>query len=213
MDDLHFFNIFRVLLRSVNNKKDAFELYDVYNSKVSCKYKNIMKSMINSIHFSSKTISLFEFKQILEKLNKIQFRDDCRKYIKNIFDNTDDEIQRSSIMRIISSKQPRINKSNNKNKIKIIKNCPHCNKVFISNNLTTYVICGYNNRGFDWKGCGKDWCFRCGKKLCKNWQNNNLFNTGNRYHTDKCCKKMAIKNNENINNYCLCSKAFINHKI
>ena len=60
----------------------------------------------------------------------------------------------------------------NKNKISLYRaKCPHCMHVNIINERTTYSICGYNDImiGYDWEGCGRDWCVTCGKKLCKKW--------------------------------------------
>ena len=53
---------------------------------------------------------------------------------------------------------------------------------------TDYAICGYNeetNEGYDWNGCGCDWCFKCGKILCKKWQANDLFILTNTYNLGK----------------------------
>ena len=70
-------------------------------------------------------------------------------------------------------------------------NCPHCNNKNYGSIGSPYMICGYTPRGFDWKGCGKDWCFRCEKLLCKKWEINSLHFELNRIHTDECCSKHA----------------------
>ena len=46
----------------------------------------------------------------------------------------------------------------------------------LHNNIE-YVICGYinSNKGYDWNGCGKDWCAKCNKMLCKSWDLNQLW--------------------------------------
>lgn len=85
------------------------------------------------------------------------------------------------------------------------KKCPHCEKELKNATNESYVICGYDNKGYDWKGCKKDWCFKCGKKLCKAWDINELYNIQNRYH-GKCCKKFAKKNNLNYEDFCVCYK-------
>ena len=57
--------------------------------------------------------------------------------------------------------------------------------------------------GYDLKGCGRDWCFKCEKILCKLWEQDSLFLEMNRYHTKDCCKKHSIKNNKNYEkDYC-----------
>ena len=217
MDDAHLFNIFKILIKNIRNRDDAAELYKIYSAKVSNKYKYMMKSMINNIHIH-KVLSFDKFNGILNSLNKMKYREECRKYIKDIFNHTDDEIQQLSIMRIIETKNPKntngiaLNDKKRKSKKKRSKKCPHCDKVCTLYEDDTYVICGYGNKGYDWDGCTRDWCFRCGKKLCKSWDKNQLFNTNNRYH-NSCCKLSAIKNKESISNYCSCSKAHVEHKI
>jgi hypothetical protein len=89
----------------------------------------------------------------------------------------------------------------------ITKNCPHCGNSCSGTIDTTYIICDYNDpiNGFQWNGCGKDWCFYCEKKLCKQWGNDELYNEENRKHTKECCKKMAKKNEEDYEEqYCQC---------
>ena len=87
------------------------------------------------------------------------------------------------------------------------KNCPHCSNNCKGSIDTTYIICDYDDPlvGFKWNGCGKDWCFFCGKKLCKQWNEDKLYNDENRIHNKECCKKMAKKNGENYEEqYCQC---------
>ena len=74
---------------------------------------------------------------------------------------------------------------------------------------TAYVICGYPdaNRGYDWKGCCSDWCFSCGKMLCKTWDRDDLNVESNRFHDDECCKIHAKKNGHSYpKDYCNCIK-------
>ena len=63
-------------------------------------------------------------------------------------------------------------------------------------------------------GCGKDWCFRCGKKLCKSWFVDDLFNPENCFHTIKCCMLDAELKEENYyKTYCRCSTIHVEHNI
>ena len=74
----------------------------------------------------------------------------------------------------------------------------------------TYVICGYGTKGFDWQGCGFDWCFQCGKKLCKCWNVNHLYNLKNRFHNSKCCRSHALKTGGLYpDDYCQCRNKFV----
>lgn len=117
---------------------------------------------------------------------------------------TKDKAQLLAFKRILNIKNINPIITNSSNTL-IKKNCPHCNNVVQSNYDTEYIICGYNESGYDWKGCGNDWCFKCNKKLCKNWFANELFNTVNRNHNNKCCYKHSIKQNNNyLKNYCQC---------
>ena len=81
-------------------------------------------------------------------------------------------------------------------------------------NDVPYIICGYSsNRGFDWKGCGNDWCFLCGKKLCKSWNVDRLYSKINRFHDDRCCKIHSLKTNSNyLTDYCQCNNFYVSRK-
>lgn len=93
----------------------------------------------------------------------------------------------------------------------ISKNCPHCEKKIYDYDNKHYIICGYTEKGYDWIGCGKDWCFKCGKKLCKSWDKNSLFDTINRFHNGKCCKVYAQRHNSNYyNDFCQCLNKYVN---
>jgi hypothetical protein len=153
--------------------------------------------ILNKYHI--KCITLNEFLEYLDKLDKCTYKQDTQKIIDVIIKNTDDEAQISTLKRIIDSKPQNI-KHNDKN------TCPHCNKKnFIINPEDDYVICGYTHKGYDWNGCGKDWCNVCCKKLCKQWGTDALYNKFNRVHTAKCCKKHAEKLGVNYEDYCQCS--------
>lgn len=87
---------------------------------------------------------------------------------------------------------------------KIEKKCPHCNNIKIGTMETSYVICGHGN-GEKIFGCGKDWCFICGKKLCKEWGKNSLHLLENRNHNSYCCYKYCEKNKKKYSDYCKCN--------
>ena len=94
----------------------------------------------------------------------------------------------------------------------ISKNCPHCYHVMNMLENTTYVICGYTspNQGYDWNGCGKDWCFQCSKMLCKSWEMNALHLQMNRNHDDECCSKHAQNNSHKYpEDYCHCNNIHV----
>ena len=104
-----------------------------------------------------------------------------------------DDIYDKAMLRIQNNRQKNISMKASKT---ITKKCPHCFHALNADENTTYVICGYINQtnGYDWYGCGKDWCFTCNKKLCKNWNDDYLQLLSNRKHNDTCCKEQATKN-------------------
>ncbi len=109
------------------------------------------------------------------------------------------------------------NQTSTKKKCKpdeIIKKCPHdnCGKEYIGNINTNHVICGYGDihNGYNWEGCQRDWCFACGKKLCKSWDNDKLYLEPNRIHNSECCKQYCLFHKESYDNYCHCNNKYVN---
>ena len=52
-----------------------------------------------------------------------------------------------------------------------VRSCPHCHRLAIKDDACNFVVCGRTARGFAFVngealGCGRPWCFQCGKKLC-----------------------------------------------
>ena len=86
----------------------------------------------------------------------------------------------------------------------INKTCPHCNINLSLSKDCLYVICGYTNENYEWLGCGRDWCGKCNKMLCKSWDKDNLDIIENRNHNDKCCKEYAKENKLNEDLFCNC---------
>jgi hypothetical protein len=48
------------------------------------------------------------------------------------------------------------------------KQCPWCQRWCLKDNQCNYVVCGRNhlNQFVPKAGCGRAWCYQCGKKLC-----------------------------------------------
>jgi hypothetical protein len=206
------FKEYRILINSVTSKDDVEYIYNLYHKQIKDPYiKHLMNSYKDSFH-NNYSIGTKEFMDILNKFNKFQYRDDARDLIRKIFKRTINETQRNTIIRIIGSLPPKTITVPKLSGKKVHKKCPHCQKQTELNIDSTYVICGYTDKGFDLDGCGKDWCFRCEKKLCKSWYVHELFIHDNRYHNDKCCKLMAYKKNESRKKYCRCKKIYINHR-
>jgi len=177
-------------------------------------------SIIENSHVKSK-----DFINLLLQIDRIDDKKEFKDIYERIIYRIDDTIQLNTLYRIKEIKDKQLNKikdiciDNNQdyNTVtykKIFKFCPHCNKKVFAKTNTKYIICGYeneNNNGFDWIGCGQDWCFQCNKKLCKSWDVDQLYNIHNRNHNIKCCKKHAIKTLDNYyENYCFCNNKHVN---
>lgn len=157
-------------------------------------YKDIIMTTPNF-----KLIEINKFIDHLYLIEKCKNKNDANKIISSIMPNINDNAQINTLTRILNE--------NFKDKI-IVNNkysCPHCNRKNNNDSDDEYVICGYTCRGYDWYGCGKDWCGICNKKLCKHWANDSLYNKFNRIHNNKCCKKHAEKNGcDYLTEYCQC---------
>jgi len=214
-----YFNIFRKIFGLTFQNEDLTITFNIIKNNIHEKLEIILiKSFINRYTTPYKSIPYSKFIEYLQKLNKIPYRDNTNKLKDEILQQTSDNAQIISVNRIISRKPftpvyktlneiRNNNKSiNNKsNELGVWKQCPHCTRRYFRDNNTTYIICGYadSSSGYDWKGCSKDWCFKCGKKLCKNWNIDHLYDKKNRYHNNKCCKSHAIKhNNKYPEDYC-----------
>ena len=163
-----------------------------------------MDTYKDKILSGSKQMDLNKFIDYLEIMNKCKYKNETQKIIDSVINSINDDAQISALKRIIGTKPQNIGpKLNEKHK------CPHCNK---KNNIVgtdDYIICGYTNKGYDWNGCGKDWCNGCSKKLCKQWGTDSLFNRFNRIHTSKCCKKHAKKvGADYLTEYCQCTDKY-----
>jgi len=163
----------------------------------------VINNILRSKKFDNGVLNFVEINDIIEKVNKLTYIDEYEIFIREIIDTKkiSDLVQLNVLNRIGNSKLFRSYDG------KITKKCPHCNHLMTMIADTTYVVCGYINEtvGFDGSGCQRDWCFKCGKKLCKSWGENELYINKNREHDGKCCKMYAIFNNEDFEKeYCHC---------
>lgn len=210
--DLKLFEEFNNKLNSVNLYSKAIDVYNDYVVKTTdVSIQQLMKSLIDENKYKKK-LSKDDLFKLIDKINNMEFRDDCVDIFNDIFTYTNDDAQINTIKRVIGMKQmkpdlvPLSNLRNlSKKDVILSKPCPHCGMMKTESSDAVYVICGYGTKGFDWKGCGFDWCFECGKKLCKCWNVNLLYNLKNRFHNDKCCKSHALKTGANYpDEYCQC---------
>lgn len=159
----------------------------------------------------TQSISYEQMTKIINILTKLKYKEECNEYLENIKTMNNRRVvftqtQQDVFNKIISTKPfddsyidlPSIEKP-----------CPHCGQVNTAKIGTSYIVCGIDSKGIIPIGCGycfNDWCFMCGKKLCKNWYKNELYNEKNRIHNGTCCHNHAVLNNSNyLNDYCRCS--------
>lgn len=192
----------------INNYYHDKSLTDRVRNIVNCYYENN--------NFIKKKIGISKFIEIIQKFGKIKYQNDSIKFYKLIMKNTDDSAQKNTINIMMRNKKLKIKEIehfSNRDIPIIAKKCPHCSNKLYCPITQSYTICGYNRRsGYDWKGCGNDLCFACGKKLCKNWVNDQLYNKINRFHDGKCCRKKCKKIGDNTYfiSYCNCSNMYVN---
>lgn len=174
-------------------------IYETYKDKI----------MNTSSKINTKQIMFHDFIEYLDVLDKCKYKNEAQKIVDNMMRETNDDAQVNTLKKILDNKI-----INNVIKQTDKHSCPHCNKKNFVNNNDDYTICGYTNKGYDWNGCGKDWCNICSKKLCKQWGTDSLFNKLNRVHTNKCCKKHAEKMGvDYLSEYCQCvNKYYKYHK-
>jgi len=183
--------------------------------------KSNLKQMLNFNEFDSNNtnelneefLDINNFLVILNDIDNCLYREDAIK-IKSEINKKLNKIQDFTINEIINNKPKK--KINFYVKYLIIKKCPHCGVQCTGTCATNYTICGYNDEefGYDQNCCGKDWCFKCGKKLCKEWNDNELFMFGNRNHNKTCCKLYAEANNMDYDNeFCMCNNEYVNRNI
>jgi len=205
----HNYDIFDLFYKNIKYYKDINYIESIYNYLSKYTKNNtelqLMNSLLNDKNYI-KRISDEEFTiyiRIIKEINK----EDVIDIVEKIMKETEDIAQINTINRILKYRRIKLIKEENIIEDEITKLCPHCKKECVLNKNTEYVICGYEYKGYDLIGCGKDWCFQCNKKLCKSWNHDNLFIIKNRYHNNKCCKAHSIKTKMNyMEEYCQCNK-------
>jgi hypothetical protein len=215
-EDLQLFKEFNKKINNIKIHSKANDIYNDYISKThnTCLQK-LMTSVINSKNYK-KSLSHVDFVELVNKIKLVKFRSNDPSIFRIIYTSTEDDAQISTLKRLLDNKPslpdivPLCDIKPNISETLIIKNCPHCGSEKSELSTTDYVICGYDLQGFDWSGCGFDWCFQCEKKLCKCWNLNHLYNLKNRHHNNNCCKSHAMKTcNSYPDEYCQCRTEFV----
>jgi hypothetical protein len=188
---------------------DALHFGNIYIEKYP-HMKSMILSYMNGRSYRD-NIDIKTKQSMMNDINMCENRDDALEALSKLIDKTTDDVYRKTLERLAHRKHYRkIERKQINNDIRhnISKKCPHCSRVLNMPENTQYVICGYHNpnHGYDWNGCGRDWCFHCGKMLCKRWETNNLHLQMNRHHDDECCSKHAQENGYNYpDDYCQCN--------
>ena len=205
MNDYKIFNQFKEKIKTTDSLDEVINYFEIANMETD---NNTEKLLIKSLIVPDKynlSMNIEKFKLYMDIIDFIYYKEDAEMILSDIKNNNHNVAQIKTLKRMLKNKPLKNYNAFNDYKTIYCKNCPHCGKKNTGNMNTTYVICGYSNKGFDWKGCGHDWCFRCGKKLCKNWANNKLFNKFNRVHDGKCCKNYALAIKDIYEeNFCQC---------
>lgn len=198
------YEVFKEFYNKFNNtlkKDDAIQILTEYLEKAESEHeKQLIRSLTNKDLFIKK-IDDFDFITYLKLIDSLP--EQCVSLCNTIKSITNDTVQLNTLNRIIKTKQ--LQQSFDK-PVRTIKACPHCGEFNIGDTNSYYTICGYPKKGLSDTGCGNDWCFKCGKKLCKSWNYDELFNKSNRIHDSICCKKNAqIKKHRYPDEYCMCT--------
>lgn len=210
------YNVFKEILSGCKTMVDAFYFVDKI-IKLCPESQDLLIGMIHNKKYD-KSYDIRSMAHILNQLDLQLYREDIDEFIDKNIKIYVDLIQLNSLIRLSKFKSNKIhdkqdkqinvtfNPSNNYDYDYTFKKCPHCNIQIKLKNDIEYVICGYidSNKGYDWNGCGKDWCAKCNKMLCKSWEHDQLFITINRTHDKTCCKKYAEDNNIDYNLFCDC---------
>lgn len=178
---------------------------------LSDKEKKLLISYINSKKIE-KSIDYNAMKKIMCELLNMKYREDVNANMSQLMNRSTNLAQIKTFIRIANSKplKPIILPQQRETQNNIAKNCPHCDHKCYANQSTDYIICGYTEHGYDWIGCGQDWCFKCDKILCKLWDQDELYIEENRCHDNECCSKHAeIHNKKYPDDYCNCDNNYV----
>jgi hypothetical protein len=216
MNNYKIFIEYKDKIFDIKEINDAISLIEQAKTKTSNPTElKLLVSLLNKNRYQI-TMDLEKFKLYIDIIDIIYYQNDAQRIFDDIKDIITDSAQINTLLRIIKKKPFRkiqtLELDLMQNQNYQMKTCPHCRLKNTAIEGTSYIICGYTSRGFDWKGCGRDWCFKCGYKLCKNWNIDMLFNRLNRYHDSKCCKIYSLKLNDDIypDNYCFCFNENVN---
>jgi hypothetical protein len=187
-----FINNYKHIIGGINNRSDLDKIIEIM--KINETEKTLIINYFNSLN-KNLTLSYDDFNNLIIELNKFKYKEEILEYLYKYTLKITCPIQKNCLICLIKQKQNKPIYFNTKDikertgKELIKKKCPHCSHENSIKYDTNYIICGYNDLsyGYDWEGCGRDWCGQCGKRLCKKWSDNELFLEENRFHDSDCC--------------------------
>jgi len=202
----------KAIYEGCDNIMDALPFYNEYIEKYP-EYKGLIYSYTYGKIFMD-NVDIKTKQAWIDDIYMCDSKTTAFDLISKISDKSNDDIYKKTLQRIANNKNYK--KVENTKKIDPIKtlakSCPHCAHTISMPEKTNYIICGYQNSilGYDWSGCGRDWCFSCGKMLCKKWESDKLHLQMNRTHDDECCSKHA-KDNGYVypDDYCKCNNSHV----
>lgn len=216
IDDPRLHSLYDKLKYNVLGSKTKVDAHSLLTRYVpDTRTHSLMTSLINGRKYE-RVYDLETMKKYIADLSASKYREDAYELIGQYALQTSDPAQMRTFTRIadlkpskpqyISMKELRQRDRENM----VTRKCPHCHHKCLLPRETLYAICGYGPDGYDWEGCGRDWCFRCGRKLCKAWEQDQLYLPTNRFHDSKCCRRHSLLHGTKYpDHYCRCSTVYV----
>jgi hypothetical protein len=209
----------KIILSGCRHISDAYDICNMYINKYP-DYKDFIMNYANGGTYEN-TMSIKDINNAINDIYNLTYKEDVMDLLDKICERrTIDTIQNRTFLRLGKAKlvkpfDPNPPDHHKKSTNFIHKECPHCKNICVAEENTDYIICGYTDthKGYDMKGCGRDWCFKCAKILCKSWDKDTLFLEMNRYHNSECCEAHAKAHKLDYeNDYCHCINQHVDRK-
>jgi hypothetical protein len=217
-----FYHKYKYMISGLRTTEDCYLMLEKLESIIDKSKKSLLISLFDGKRMEQ-CIDYYMMIEIIKNLNSCKYKEEIYADFPKLFKMTTNLSQIKTFNRIAKSKPPRPMHEMMAGNYKIYKPrgefvkkiCPHCSHLCSASKFTEYIICGYSEiGGFNWIGCGKDWCFKCGKILCKSFRHDVLWVEEYRYHDGECCKIHAKQNAKNYpEDYCQCNNEFVKRGI
>ncbi|ARF09199.1 hypothetical protein Catovirus_2_148 [Catovirus CTV1] len=211
-----FFNKYKHVLSGLRTVEDCFLILE--KSSFPTEQRKLLLGLIHGKK-SEKSIDYVLMSEIINDLNSYKYREEVYAHLPQFMTKTNNLAQIKTFTRIANSKPLKpvcvsVKEIKNAPIPNVLKPCPHCGHMCSAPKFSEYIICGFGDHSYDWEGCGKDWCFKCGKVLCKSWNNDMLFIEENRFHDMECCKRHSISSKKLYpEEYCQCNNNFVKRNV